>query len=169
MFGGISLGAAAIYYMMNLRNSARAQRSQLICSAMAMNTHREYVSGLVDWIYKYQFKDADEWNKKYSGNVDREALSTFIAVLNQLTYTGTLLHEDLVDPELLFRYFSPLQIVICWEKSAPIIKNWRDYYNQPDFARFAEYLYDEVKRRYPGLTIPSPEKRYWESSTKTGA
>ena len=151
---------AAIYYVMNLRRISQSQKTQLVLNMATMNTHKEYMKQYSDVVHHYQWKNYDEWAEKYSGVVNPEAHATLLAEMNKLVYSGTLLHEKLVDPNLLYSYSAPTRVILTWEKIGPIIKRWRELYNDPKLGYYAEYLYDETLKRFPDVRVPSLAERY---------
>jgi hypothetical protein len=59
---------------------------------------------------------------------------------------GILLHRKLVDISLVDDLFSG-PIIRFWEASKPYVEEARKRLNEPQYAEWFEYLYDEMKKR----------------------
>jgi len=68
-----------------------------------------------------------------------------------LNSIGTLLKDNMVDPDSLFNVYSPIMIIWTWEKTQPITDFIREYAPLPIHLENFEYLYLEAKRRFPDL------------------
>jgi hypothetical protein len=79
IFAGLSIGIAAIYYTLTLRNSQRAQRMQLESrqAQMFMQIFQEDLTqkgqhSLMD-LLEWEFTDTDDFDAKYGKKVNPEA------------------------------------------------------------------------------------------------
>jgi hypothetical protein len=140
---------AAAYYVMNMRNAEKMRKTQVVMSWFSLLQNKEFHRHYRDVLYKYEYANYEEYNKKYGAKVDPDALPTMLALMNQLDYVGFMLREKIADPESIYRIISPTWIVLTWSKLAPVIRGWRETFNDQKNGELAEYLYDETVKRYP--------------------
>ena len=106
------------------------------------------------------FSTYEEWFEKYGPQVNTEAATDFYSILNRVEGLGTQVRNGLIDIDLFFTYIHPSYLVFYWEQTRPVIMNWRERWNFPVNKNF-EYLYNEAKKRMPGVMPPrSPLRKY---------
>ena len=148
---------AAVYYVFNMRNAEKLRKTQVVLSWFSQLQTKEYHRHFIDIVFNTRYANFEEWEKKYRGDVNADAHSTFFALLNQLDYVGFMLREKIAEPESIYRIVPPSWIIISWTKIAPIFRRQREAFRDPRLAELAEYLYDETIKRYPEVFIP-PER-----------
>jgi hypothetical protein len=152
--GALGVCVAAAYYVMTLRTNDKLRKAQVMAAIFSRARDKDYQRQWTDLVYQYKFSNYEEWEENYGGSVNPEAHSTLMAVLNIFNMGGSILKDELVDVETGFSYAPPTYIIVGWEKMEPVIKRWRELYNDPKLGDLAEYLYLETKRRYPDVVVP---------------
>jgi hypothetical protein len=162
MFAGISVGLAAIYYMLILRNSQRAQQLQLetrqvqlFSQLYGMVSDVNYSKGWADFNYTWEFNDYDDWWKKYGPEANPDAFAYFMMNALQKEGMGVMVKRGLLDVGFISDWISG-GIMMDWEKLEPIIREHRIRQSYPHFQEYHEYLYNEVKKykeQHPELPI----------------
>ncbi len=97
-------------------------------------------------INNFQFKDADDFSKKYGAEADAEAFATWQSVAAFFEQVGILLHRKLINIALVDDLLTT-PIKQQWEKMGPIIKDRRERLGLPQIWEWFEYLYNEMKKR----------------------
>ena len=54
--------------------------------------------------------------------------------------------DGIIDIETVAMYYPPNIPLIVWEKHLPIVQEWRERYNNPNYHQGFEYLVNEIKR-----------------------
>lgn len=100
-----------------------------------------------------EIKDYDDFVKKYGPILsDSPAQIALTTVGNFFNEVGILLHRRLMDIGLatdLFTYGAAM----IWEKMKPLVEGIRKELNQPEAAKWFEYLYNEMKKREQTLQL----------------
>jgi hypothetical protein len=158
---------AAIYYVVNLRNSrktleltlkaqqqsAEARQTQLFMDIYKTYSSKEFHRSRDEMGMLWSFKDGQDFFKKY-GPQNMEDHEKWEAQLYLYMGIGTLMRQGIVNPDLVFDLIWDTTITF-WEKFRPAIMYLRETY-VPNHAVDAEYLYNEMKRiaGERGLTLP---------------
>ena len=64
---------------------------------------------------------------------------------------GIMLKENMMDPELLYQLFPPLQTIAFWVRIEPIIKDYRERTNDTLYNSALEYMYNDAIKRFPDI------------------
>jgi len=136
--------AAAIYYIFQIRHQTKIRQTDLVVALSSAARSREFVEALAD-TWSAEFKDFDDFVKKYGAPVSREPVSVSILVIcNFFEHLGVLVKNKLVDAHLVFQLFA---IAHFWEKVKPVVEGMRKEFHEPALYEWFEYLYNEVKKR----------------------
>ena len=139
--------------VMELRDIRKTRRAELGMRFYEKMTEKEQHRLWCDVVWNQDFSSRKEWIEKYGPTVDPEAASTTMALLTAFNSAGFLLKEGMVDAELVFSYIPPATAVRAWKRLEPLVKDWREYLNDPTFFESFEYLYDETRKRYSQMTL----------------
>jgi hypothetical protein len=141
--GAIGVGVAAVFYVLNLRNSIDNRRAQLIMEYNKLHTSKEW---LIDYheSMNYEWKDFDDFWAKY-GHSNPVAHSKWISVANSLDGAVSLLKWNLVNEEMLRGYLSNTSMGAFWDKFGPMIKEMRLMWNMPSMFNGMEFYYNKWK------------------------
>jgi len=143
--------AAAIYYIMNLRNAVRDRRRQTILQKLPAISREYYEWNLQirhDWKTLEQ-----EWDEKYRVNPDLESKVWYL--MNIYNTVGALYVEGLMSLEEVAQLYSPGWVIGWYEMFEFLIKrlrfNNRGEVVYPEYMASFERLYNDLKRKYPGV------------------
>ena len=139
-----SVVAGVVYYALELRGQTRTRHADLVMKLSSIYGNAEMVKALLD-IYSLQFKDYDDFVKKYGKPSNENPIfQSIIMVSWHFESVGWLVHERIVDANAVRQTSTAIYI---WEIIAPILKGLRRELNQPEAGKWFEYLYDEMKKR----------------------
>lgn len=93
---------------------------------------------------KWEWSDYDDWNEKYSREINPEAYSQFATIAQWFEGIGVLIKRKLIDPTLVDDLMS-MSSLWGWETFGPIVKEYRVRRNRPQYYEFWEYLYNEIR------------------------
>ncbi len=82
-----------------------------------------------------------------------------IFIQSRFQSLGVMFKEGFIEPELLYKIYSPHTIMLTWEHYLPNLVSRRKELNDPNLHSDFEYLYNETKKRYPDII---PKKRDFE-------
>jgi len=160
VFAGLSIGLAAIYYMLTLRNSQRAQRlqletrqAQLLMQLFTRLNERGLHDQISEILVRWEWSDFVEFMEKYGPENNFEGYNTFSMVGTYFNGMGILVQENLVDIHLVTRSFYSV-VKPFWEKVAPLVREWRESIGFPGMLSDTEYLYNEMMedmKKHPEL------------------
>jgi hypothetical protein len=152
IFAGLSIGIAAIYYTLTLRNTQRAQQLQQetrqaqlfmnIYNQSFTNPHYlESIGKIMDnlWSNYEEFKSIYH----YGENKDPEFCLAYDLVCGFFEGMGVLVKENLLDIRLVALLVSN-QTIRIWELNQLIIDDFREDMNAPRIWSEFEYLYNEL-------------------------
>ena len=150
IFAGVSIGVAAIYYTLTLRNTQRAQKLQLETRQaqlfMQINNHlreEKFQKYLVD-LRLWEWEDLDDYLEKY---MNPEALAKMNYVGSFFECVGVLVYNRLLEPKLVYDLMATY-VFNTYGKSLPLLKEFRVRVNRPEIWKHAEYLYHEMMKIY---------------------
>jgi hypothetical protein len=151
IFAGLSIGLAAIYYMMTLRNSQKAQQLQLETrqAQMFMQLYdrfnqKEHQRTWTETIWRMDWDDYQDWYHKYGPETNPDGWSSMQSVHAFFEGIGVLVNRGLIDIKMVDDMMSS-NIIITWEKFRPLIYQIREEWNVPQMWEWVEYLYDEIR------------------------
>lgn len=173
VFAGMSIGLAAIYYMLTLRNSQKAQQLQLETrqAQLLMNLYETYRSlefrRHSNIVWELEWTDYDDFWEKYGGENNADVWAAWQSVAAYYHGIGVLLKRGLVDVSMIDELMSNL-IYAQWHVMEPIIIGWRkmikveqknrniDSLRTHEVMDGFEYLYHDLQRymkEHPELQI----------------
>ena len=141
----ISISLGIFYYLFTMRNVQRSrQRDYLFLRFQSFD--RTFSEAEED------FRD-QEWGttmEDYRNN-SPESRASFNYLQDIYNNIGIMLKEKMMDPDLLYQLFPPLQTIYFWESIEPIIKDYRQRTNDVTYNAAFEYLYNDAMKRFPHL------------------
>ncbi len=132
---GVIVGV--VFTIVELRNLVKTRQTDLVIRLYSTFGSKEFQRELTRTL-NVEYKGYNDFVKK-EGLVAAEAGMFFEGV-------GVLLHRKLIDITLVDDLFSG-PIKMTWEKFKPLIKDARKQLNQPQYAEWVEYLYNEMHKR----------------------
>jgi len=151
VFAGLSIGIAAIYYTLTLRNSQRAQQLQLETrrtqAFMELTSELHQEKRLIQMMDLYQmyWEDYDDFERKYGSDRNIENFGKRYSIWYFYNRIGWLLHEGVVDVKTVNAITAQFTLWM-WDKFESVILKQREVYNLPDFCIWFEYLAGEIER-----------------------
>jgi len=137
---------AVIISIMELRNIVRARQAELFLDLYDHYNDPAFVKCYSEIVFQWNWKDYEDWLKKYGPQTNIEAYSTWASVGNYFKGVGVLVNEKLIDAKLVEKLMAEL-FLKYWEKCEPIVKEFRKGYRFPKAWETAEYLANELKKR----------------------
>ncbi len=130
---------AAIYYIMQIRHQTRMRDTELVTRLASVFASKEFQQEL------QQLTDVFKSGTSYSEMAKKVGV-TYPATGYFFEELGILLHRRLVDISLVDDLFSG-PIKRAWEGAKPFIEETRKQLDEPTYAEYFEYLYNEMKKR----------------------
>jgi hypothetical protein len=148
VFAGMSIGLAAIYYALTLRNTQRNQQLQLETRQIQMFT--QFMERTASAQYMNEFKEIISWTwndfdafwEKYGREKNPDDWWRLMTAMAPMEHLGILLKEGMIDPMLLHHW--ALHMLTLWDKFEPIIMEWRRRFENPPKGMFLEWFEDLV-------------------------
>ena len=150
--GALGVCIAVVYYVMNLQMARRKQKIDNTIFYGNLIHNKEQVGQWRHVLFEQQFTSFEEWDKKY--RIDPEAYSNTYGTKGLLEMIGMCIQEGIVDRDLLFKRGYVVWIKVVYQKLKPWYIGMRALYNDPLYGSYAGYIYNEVMRLYPDVTIP---------------
>jgi hypothetical protein len=153
----LALTASILYYAINLRNANKTRELQLRAQEQALETRQAALFTQIynkfgeaefakNWsaVMQWEFKDYEEYQAKYSGKVNPEAVGQWGSVARFFHGVGVLVDRDLVDIQLVYDLMADL-VIIAWEKMEMVTLTNREKFASPDHGLAFENLYKRLK------------------------
>jgi hypothetical protein len=165
IMGSLGVFVAAVYYVLNIQNNRRNQemaiRNQelsLKAQEQALETRqtqifmdlyktiasKEFMMDLEHILFNLDFKDREDYYRKYGSDVDPIEHSKVDFMLSYYQGIGLLVKRRLIDPELVYKLMR-YGIIAFWEKIKPVVEGDRLMLKIPNMFEDVEYLYDLMK------------------------
>ena len=165
IFAGVSIGVAALYYTLTLRNTQRAQQlqletrqAQLFMQAYNRFTEKEFQKSWFEMVSQWEWDDYDDFMTKYGPKTNSEDASKFGSVLAYFEGLGVFVEQKLIDIELVSRLGSS-NIINCWEKFRPVFEEYTRRTGNPYTYDYLEWLYNELKNKRHKIPVTSQEPK----------
>ena len=148
----LGLTASIFYYAMVLRNTQKARQIEMLMFRLK-NSDPQWFKAWTS-VLNVNYEDYKEWQSKYGRQSNPEAYADWIFVATIYNNIGLLLYQNQVDPDILFKQYTPASIVRIWRKYEKVVRARREISNT-ELWKYFEYLYDESTKREPELTMPT--------------
>ncbi|TFH14084.1 hypothetical protein E4H04_10875 [Candidatus Bathyarchaeota archaeon] len=149
VFTGLSISLAAFYYISTLMNAQRNQQQQLETRqaqllATLFNTYRSIeFRRLWHQVMVFDWKDFDDWEKRFSEITNAEAIASFTSVMSFFSGVGVFVKNNFIDIKLVYDLIGG-DIKMTWERYLPIFMGDREFFKNPTMWRDFEYLYNLI-------------------------
>ena len=140
--GGFVL--ALVYYVLILRNTIRTRQAQLFMQLYEQFRSKPFQEMAND-ILQFEFKDGDDFNRKYGPIANPEAYVKFYSVMAFYEGIGVLIRRNLISPVLVDDMMSG-PIMMIWGKYKPFVLETREQFKRPTSWEYVEHLYNVIKR-----------------------
>ena len=142
---GLSISASILYYTTVLRNNTKAQHMQMMLN---IQRSRAQSGGILRYakVLKMNWKDYDDFNKKYGFEDNPEVWAEYISYLTQFDDYGYMLKRGIIDLDFMFETCYP-SIVKLWYKFKPIfvVRRLQDETSEKEMFWF-QYIAEELER-----------------------
>jgi hypothetical protein len=143
--GASGVCIAAIFYVLNLRISQRKMKqtletrqaqfyTQIYSHLTSEDSQRRWADAM-----NMEWRDYDEFEKKYGSDEHPEILAKRSSALYELSGVGYLLRKGLIDRGTAYS-LAEVQGLWLWKKFEPIVREQRVRYNMPE-------IYDAGSRK----------------------
>ena len=142
----VSISVGIIYYLFIMRNVQKsAQRENLLLRFQSFD--KTYNMAREDF-------NEQEWGNTMEDfwNHSSESRANFNYLHMRFNNLGVVLKEKMMDPDIFYQLFPPMQTMSIWERIENIIKDYRKRTNDTTYNEAFEYLYNETKKRYPDIS-----------------
>jgi hypothetical protein len=166
---GVSVTAAAIYYIFTLRINMKSQQQNVETrqAQLFMGIYHELMSptysDMEHDLMDIKMDNMEDFENMYRNKNHYRAVNSQGLVLEGI---GVLVKENLIDVRLPSLLISS-SIISYWNKFGPMIKEARNQYNSPRMMIEVEGLYDRVCKYavdHPELLISTESLLYNEPS-----
>jgi hypothetical protein len=160
-----SVTIAAIYYMVNLRETIRNRRAAFASTVMQSFLSEE---GALRWVDLLSMKwtDFDDFVKKYDSTVNRENFAKRMAFWNTCDSLGYQYRTGAIDLETVYNV-GGIWLLASWYKFKPIIERYREWEWPTDRLANWEYLANAIEKLQKERDLNYERKRSAVISTHT--
>ena len=138
IFAGISIGLAAIYYAMNIKNQRDTRQAQLFMSIYSRWHELGFTEVDVE-VSSYEITNWDESLERYGA----EGYAKVLVMARYYEGLGVLVHRNLIDVNMVDDLLSE-SVLKFYRKYEPVILERRRR-DSPQFGEWTEYLYNRIK------------------------
>jgi hypothetical protein len=136
---------ATIYYILQIRHQTKLRQMDLFMRLYSAFTSKELTEASLV-ITSLEIRSYDDFVEKYGAlSAEKPVWTALNMVIDGFNGVGMLLHRGFIDIESVDDLFG-YRVAFFWEKLKPLIEWWREQVS-PQFARWFEYLYNEMKER----------------------
>ena len=140
---GISLTIAAVYYSLQIKNQNKTRQAQLFMQIYEKWYDPVFSRNTAE-IRSWEWDDVDEFNSKYSVEVNPEGYSKFLSYIRFFQGVGVLLQQGLIDVTLVGEMM-PATVLMAYTRYGEILKDQRSRYEVTQrLWEPVDYLYNEV-------------------------
>jgi hypothetical protein len=139
-----SVTVAAIYYIINLRETLRNRRVTLANNLMQTFVLEEGSKRWVD-LMNMEWKDYDDFQSRYGSKVNPENFAKRNAMWNTCNILGNQYRAGLIDMDTIFAC-SFTGVALMWAKFKPIIDVYRGSSFSREHYKDFEYLASELAK-----------------------
>jgi len=127
-----------VFTILEIRNLVKTRQTDLVL--------RLYTTFVAKDFQEAYEKTLTMETKNYNDTLKKGYLQGLRTIGGFFEGIGVLLHRKLVDVEVVNDLFSE-SIKLMWEKTKPVLYDFREQFNLPAYARYFEYLYNETQKR----------------------
>lgn len=121
------------------------RQAQLFMQVFDHYYREDFLEDENEILFEWKWKDFDDFWKKYGPETNSEAFNKWDSMGTYFRGIGVLVKRKLIDLNLVNELMGT-SIILHWEKSGPVMKQFRDRY-WPHAYEWFEYLYNEMKKR----------------------
>ncbi|MBM3291569.1 hypothetical protein FJY84_02710 [Candidatus Bathyarchaeota archaeon] len=144
MIAATGVLVAAVYYIMNLRNTEKSRKRDWIFQQLNIN-RREHYKIFLDVTMMTDWDTLEDFTRKYNKWSNPEAIANLLYLISHYNSLGILLKDGIIEVDELYNLYAPSSIVSIYENFLPYLMQF-----EHEYMSGFKYLYDLTKRRYPG-------------------
>jgi hypothetical protein len=123
MAGAIGVCVAAIYYVINLRETRRNRTLAFTTSISQRQLSDDWMQKMAE-LFHMEWKDFDDFRTKYDSHVNLDNYVKRNIVFGTFDFMGYMLKRDLVDRDIIYQIAGEMAVIL-WIKFGPIIQEYR--------------------------------------------
>ena len=150
IFAGLSIAASIVYYTSIIRNQNMTRQKEQV-QLRIQSADQDYHRAWTNVMFKRPSNN-EEWHQIYDPIKDPELFADMIFIRTRYQSLGVMLKEKVIEPDLLYKIYTPSSILFTWEHYRENVLARRVETNDPNQLSEFEYLYEETKKRYPDIT-----------------
>ena len=166
IIGSLGVFVAAVYYIFNVRSNQKiirttleTRQTQLYMQLFTQYNNKDFMKDFAKVAYDMEYKDLEEWTRKYDARADRETWASWARVGRFFDGTGILVRRGLIDVDLVIDELREL-ILFSWDKMKPWVFEARVEMNSPHTWENFEYLAEEARRKHSNVISADDWTRY---------
>jgi hypothetical protein len=136
---------AAIFYVMNLRETTRNRRATYSTNLQQATQNQEWQQRFME-VVNMQFTDFEDFKKKYDSSASTESYAKRHSVLTTYDILGWQLRKGLIDMDSI-PDIQAFGLVLLWHKFKPIIEGYRGWQYPNGAFRDFEYLAGVLEKK----------------------
>jgi hypothetical protein len=134
------------YYVLTVRNADKVRKMQLI-SRIREQGGRSVTNELYgEELMEMEWEDFDDFRAKYDSTVNPENWAKRSLWFGYYQEIGYMLHESIVDVEMVYNVLGGHNALQMWAKFESIILGQRKLYRDPSWYKYFEYFATEIKK-----------------------
>ena len=137
-----SVFLAAVYYVLSLRHQSKVREGDMIMRLYSYYCSEEWSKATGRYMAT-EVKDFEGFKEKYGVFGEHPVTIAFTTVMTFFEGLGALLKRGLADIALINDLFA---VKMYWKKVEPMMKDLREYLDEPRMFENFEYLYDETEK-----------------------
>ena len=145
-----------------MKLTLETRRISLIDSITVRTINEDGMKNYIE-LLRYDWKDFEDFEKKYGSEDNVEAAARRYAIWTSYNSIGGMIRKGVVQAEDIYD-LGLSTVVFLWEKYKPIIEEIRKRYHGKDYLIDLEYLANEMMRlrliRDPSYKIPENLDKY---------
>jgi hypothetical protein len=140
IIASVSVTLGVVYYLLNSRRARKREKIDMVMRLYASYNTKEFHDA-DSLVLEADFKTYDDFRKKYGPPTGQKPIHLAIRQISSAyELLGFLLYGKFIDLSMIRSIF---EVERHWEKIRPIAKAARQAYNDPNYLRYFEYLYNE--------------------------
>ena len=140
---GVSVSVAATYYILALRNTNKARKTQLLLHIIERIDNKDYWKLYYEMLHHWEWEDFDDFWRKYGYETNLEDYSTYMEIHSINEGLGLLVKHDMIDVDMVNDWMGSL-FTDVWNKMKPINDEFRKRYNAPRRWEWFEFLNEKL-------------------------
>jgi hypothetical protein len=140
IIASVSVTLGVIYYLLNSRASRKREKIDMVMRLYQSYNTKEFHDA-DSLVLESEFKDFEGFKEKFGLPTGQEPIHLAIRqISSSFELLGFLLYNKFIDLSMIRSIF---EVERHWEKIQPLAEAARKAYNDPNYLRYFEYLYNQ--------------------------